>query len=513
MPSAPDASGTMSTRRLTAVIGTLAVATLIMILNETMLSVALPDLRRDFGVSTTAIGWLTTGFLLVMAIVIPCTGFLLRRFTPRALFIAALTMFLAGTAIAGLAGTFPVMLAARMVQAAGTAIVLPLLMTTTLRLVPPGKRGTVMGLNSVVISVAPALGPTTSGLIIDSLGWRALFWVMMPLVLVALAVGAPCQEGAAETSPDRRARLDAVSVLLSVIACGGIVYGSSHLDAVAHGDWLSPAALVLGVIGTVLFVRRQRRTARAGAGPFLSMSPFRVVTYRRCLLVIAGAMAMMLGTVTVLPIYMRDALQVSALMIGLVSLPAGIIQAILSPIIGRVYDAVGPRPVAISGATLMLTGQAALLLQLGENTAVWQIVLSMCAFGSGMALVMTTLMTHALSVLPRTLYGSGSAILNTVQQLAAALGIALMLGAFVIGQTLLGSAGHGVTAPLLLSTTLAVLGLIGVVRIHPTLAFRRRRAAEIRALRGDDIDDLEQGLVLQPSETVHTGQERPAPGR
>src|SRR4051812_35831028 len=233
------------TGRVGPVIAVLVLAAMIMILNETVLSVALPPLMADFSVTASTAQWLTTGFMLTMAVVIPTTGYLIQRFTTRALFAAALLLFLAGTALAAVATGFPMLLAGRVVQAGGTAMILPMLMTTTLTSVPVAYRGTVMGLNSVVISVAPAIGPTVSGVLVDSLGWRWLFGLMLPIAAVVLVIGLVVIRTTSET---RTAPFDVPSVVLSAFAFGGIVYGLASIDALVDGAAAPLVALVVGVL-------------------------------------------------------------------------------------------------------------------------------------------------------------------------------------------------------------------------------------------------------------------------
>ena len=170
-------------------IGILVAAAFVVILNETTLAVALPVLMVDFGISADVAQWLTTSFMLTMAVVIPMTGFIMQKFTLRVIYITAMATFLAGTIGAAIAPSFAILLLARIVQASGTALVIPLLMTTIVRLVPLERRGSVFGMVTVVIAVAPALGPTFSGVVLGALGWRWIFLLMVPLVVLALVVG------------------------------------------------------------------------------------------------------------------------------------------------------------------------------------------------------------------------------------------------------------------------------------------------------------------------------------
>ena len=238
------------------VIATLLVATFVVILNETIMGVALPVLMVDLNLTAGTVQWLTTAFMLTMAVVIPTTGFLLQRFSTRTVYGAALGLFSAGTLLAGVAPGFWVLLVGRIIQASGTAIMLPLLMTTILTLVPIQRRGVVMGNVSIVISVAPAIGPTLSGLILQFLPWRFMFLLVLPIALAALVYGL---RTLVNVNADGDQPLDIPSVLLSVPGFGGIVFGLSRLgESSGSSAWVAPVSLVVGVVCLVLFVFRQR---------------------------------------------------------------------------------------------------------------------------------------------------------------------------------------------------------------------------------------------------------------
>ncbi|MFI2754214.1 MDR family MFS transporter [Cellulomonas sp. P22] len=417
-----------ATGRVGPVIAVLMFSALIMILNETVLSVALPSIMGDFEVTAGTAQWLTTGFMLMMAVVIPTTGYLLQRFTTRTLFSAALLLFIVGTALCGIAPTFALILLGRIVQACGTAIILPLLMTTTLTTVPAWKRGAVMGLNSVVISVAPAIGPTISGIVVEALSWRWVFGLMLPLGAIVFVCGLFMIKATHEVT---RPRLDVGSVVLSVFGFGGIVYGLSSIEALLDGAAAPVVALVIGVLGLVAFVRRQTRLQRTGSS-LLDLRPFAVPAFRNSVIILMVVMATLLGTVVVLPIYLQMGMGVSVLTTGLLMLPGGLAQGVLAPFVGRIYDKVGPRPIVIPGAILLCGGQL-LLSTIGADTSLGVVVAWHVVFCLGLSLLMTPLMTISLSALPRELYAHGSAILNTLQQLAGAAGTALLVAALTIG--------------------------------------------------------------------------------
>lgn len=454
-----------STRRLVGIIGTLAVTAFVLILNETVLTVALPSLMVDFSITATTAGWFTTGFLLTMAICIPLTGYLMQRFGTRTLFLAAIVLFGIGTFIAALSTTFEAMLIARIVQALGTSIVMPLLMTTTLRLVPAQHRGAIMGLNSVVISVGPAAGPTVAGIVINAFSWHALFWGMLVFAIGAFVVGIIAIPGG---KGQPAGRLDLLSIVLSVFGFGGFVYGISAISLVGDGNFIPVFALVVGVAALWIFIVRQISLVRTGGAPLLNLAPFKNSIFSRSLVVVAIAFGTMLGSVVVLPVYLENGLGLNPATVGLALLPGGLIQVFVAPIGGRLYDRMGPLPLVIPGAVLLMIGQVGLSAS-GAGTAVGLVIAFHTIFGAGMALVMSSLMTHALGSLPREMYGHGSASVNTLQQLAGAIGTALYLTAFGIGQSLTGTVEDSTRFPFIVGGILTLVGVILVFTIknHP----------------------------------------------
>ncbi|WP_256374609.1 MDR family MFS transporter [Corynebacterium sp. HMSC06D04] len=401
----------------------LVLGAMIMILNETSLSVALPAVMADFSIPATAAQWLTTGFMLTMGVVIPTTGYLLERFSTRQIFFASTGLFLAGTVIAALAPAFLVLLAGRVVQAAGTALMIPTLMTVAMTLVPPQRRGSVMGIISIVISVAPALGPTVGGAIVNALSWHFIFWAMAPLMALLVVAG---MAKLVDVGESRDTPLDPLSVVLSVFAFGGLVYGLSSIEKMLEGGGLVEIiATVVGVVALVVFAKRQLALGKENRA-LMDLRPFRVRNYTIAVVIMLVSFGLMLGSVTVLPIYLQTSLGVSALVTGLVVMPGGLLQGLVSPFVGRIYDSHGPRPLMIPGAILLVLGLGA-MATLGEGSPVWLVVVMHVTFAVGIGLMMTPLMTTALSSLPNELYSHGSAIMNTLQQLAGAMGTAFLV--------------------------------------------------------------------------------------
>ncbi len=411
------------------VIGLLLVSAFVVILNETIMGVALPRLMDDLDISAATGQWLTTGFLLTMAVVIPVTGFLLQRFNTRPVFVWAMSLFSAGTLVALLAPGFAMLLVGRIVQASGTAIMMPLLMTTVLTLVEPAHRGRVMGNISIVISVAPAVGPTISGLILNAFSWRWLFGFVLPIAIAALVLG---MVKVRNVSTPRKAPIDVVSVVLSALAFGGLVYGLSSIgEAATTGPLVPIGSLVVGVFALLVFVLRQTRLQRTDSA-LLDLRTFRTRGFTIPIIAMVISFMAMFGTLILLPIYLERVLGLEVLQVGLLLLPGGLLMGLLSPVVGRIYDRRGPRVLLVPGAVIVsavLWG----LATVGTDTSVWFVLGAHVVLSVGLALTFTPLFTAALGGLPPRLYSHGSAVLGTAQQLAGAAGTALFVTLLTIG--------------------------------------------------------------------------------
>ncbi|TKV28136.1 multidrug efflux MFS transporter [Arthrobacter sp. NamB2] len=441
--SAQGVSGALPARDK-LVITLLLISAFVVILNETIMGVAIPRLVEDLGITVGAGQWLSTAFMLTMAVVIPVTGFLLQRYNTRPVFMAAMGLFSLGTLIAALAPGFGVLLVGRVVQASGTAIMMPLLMTTVMTLVPPASRGKIMGNISIVISVAPALGPTISGAILSVLDWRWMFWLVLPISLAALAVGSAKMKNV--TTP-RRSAIDVPSVILSAVAFGGIIYGLSQLGEASAGSavpaWIP---LVAGLAGLALFITRQLVLQRRDAA-LLDLRVFNSANFTISIVAIAVSMMALFGTIILIPIYVQTVLGMDPLVSGLLLLPGGLAMGLLGPVVGRVYDRRGPRILLVPGAFLV-SAVFWSLTQLTETTPTGMVLVAHVALSVGLALMFTPLLTSALGSVKPALYSHGSAVFGTAQQLAGAAGTALFISVMTIRSTSLADSGVDAEAAL-----------------------------------------------------------------
>jgi DHA2 family lincomycin resistance protein-like MFS transporter len=390
------------------------------ILNETFLNVSLAQLSEDLGVSASTAQWLTSGYLLVIGVLVPVTAFLVQTFTTRQLFFAAMSLFSVGTLIAGLSPNFTVLLAGRLIQASGTAITLPLLMNVILALIPARNRGTAMGTLGLVILVAPAVGPTVSGWLLSVSGWRALFFSVLPISLAVLAYSTFALRNVTEqTNP----RVDGLSFVLSTLGFGGVVFAAS--SAGEGGGGISATVTVplgVGVVGLALFVWRQLSIKE----PLLDLRTFRYGTFTLSVVTMISVMMALFASLIILPMYLQNVRGLTPLAAGAMMLPGGLVLGAMSPITGRLFDRLGVRRLAPVGLVIMLATLIG-FANLATSTPYSMVVALHAGFMFGVSMVMMPVMTNGLNQLPSSLYAHGSAIVNTVQQVSAAFGTALLV--------------------------------------------------------------------------------------
>ncbi|MFD1953127.1 DHA2 family efflux MFS transporter permease subunit [Paenibacillus thailandensis] len=387
--------------------------------SETALNVALSDLMELLSITPATAQWLTTAYLLTLGILVPVSGLLLQWFTTRQLFVVALVFSILGTLTAALAPNFEVLLVARVIQAIGTGIMLPLMFNTILVVFPAEKRGAAMGIIGLVIMVAPAVGPTIAGLLIQNLSWHWIFWLSLPFLIVSLICGILFMQN---VSTITKPKIDILSMVLSTLGFGGIVFGFSSAGEGEHGFASTKviAAIAVGVVALILFSLRQLSMKK----PMLNLRAFKYPMFVIGLITVLICMMIILSSMLVLPIYLQQGMGLSAFSAGLLMLPGGIINGLLSPVMGRLFDKYGPKWLVIPG---FLVAGATLWFFSGITAASASaliIVLHSCLM-IGISMIMMPAQTNGLNQLPREFYPDGTAIMNTLQQVAGAIGTAL----------------------------------------------------------------------------------------
>ena len=409
------------------IMAALLVAGFVGLFSETALNIALGDLSQIFHVNATTIQWLATGYFLTLGILVPVTGILMQKFTTRQMFMTSILLLIAGTILAATAPVFSVLLAGRIIQAAGLAINLPLTQNVIFTIFPPNKRGGAMGVMGLVMLAGPALGPTLAGLILDTLSWHWVFWVTIPFLLFSIIFGLIYLPNVNEV---RKVSIDAISVILSTIGFGGLVYGVS-----VSGDagWTSTTVLgtiIIGLIALIIFAIRQTKMET----PMLNLKAFTYPLFVLGIFMSFITFFNMLSMLVILPMYMQMALVMAAFTTGLILLPGSLLNCILAPMIGRLFDKYGPKAVITPGTILVAIGYA-IYSQFGTDTALWMIVLTHIVMMLGIGAVLASVQTNTLNSLPKQYYPDGIALTQTLQQVSGAIGIAVMVSILSAKQT------------------------------------------------------------------------------
>lgn len=393
-------------------------------LNQTLLNVALSDLMAIFSVHETTIQWLSTGFMLVNGVLVPVTAFLMKRYSTRQLFVSSMGFLLVGSIIAACAPSFGMLLTGRMIQAVGAGIIIPLMMTVIVYLFPAEKRGAMMGKVGFAIIFAPAIAPTVAGLILDYASWRWLFILMIPFVAIIIVLA---MKYLVNVSEPTKVKLDLLSVIYSTIGFGLLLFGFSSAGSRGWDDTVVLISVIVGVIITVIFVIRQLRSS----DPLLNLHVFKFKMFSMTTIINIAITILMYADLILLPIYLQNGRGLSALDAGLILLPGAIVNAFLSPVTGKIYDKIGAKPLFLIGTALIAISMLG-VIHLTASTTILYVVLRTVVLRVGLAFITMPLNTAALNALPRELATHGSAVNNTVRQLAGAIGTAVIVTIYSI---------------------------------------------------------------------------------
>lgn len=425
------------------------------VLNQTLLGTAIPKIMVDLNLTENTVQWLQSVFMLINGIMIPITAFLIGKFTTRRLFMSAMGLFSLGTLIAAISPNFSLLLLGRMLQAAGAGIMMPLMQTILMLIFPIERRGTAMGMFGLVIAFAPAIGPSLSGYIVEIATWRFLFWMILPIAIIDILLAYFFLKNVTKrTNP----KLDMLSIALSTLGFGGILYAFSVAGSSGWGSIEVLLGMTIGSFTIVWFILRQLKLDE----PVLE---FRVLKYK--MFTISTALGMIafvavIGAAVILPLYMQTMLGYSAFESGLALLAGAILQGVLNPITGRLFDRFGARWLAIIGMTILTisTFQFAFLT---PRTSFIYIAITHALRMASVSMVMMPVTTAGLNVLPVELIPHGTAVNNTLRQVSGSIGTALpitIMTLFTIPEQGVKGMIHGVNVSFLFSGIAALIGLV-----------------------------------------------------
>ncbi len=453
----------------------LMIGTFIGLFGETALNMALTNIMEDFDVSPGLAQWLTTGYLLVLAILVPLSAYLVRWFTTRQLIVSALVIAIAGSLIAALSPTFAILLVGRLIQAIGTGILLPLMFSVVLVVFPIQKRGAVMGIVGLVLTAGPALGPSIAGLIISASSWHYIFWIMLVLYVILLLIGGAKMENISEIT---KPKIDFLSLLLSTVAFGGIIFALATLAETPFSDAIVWAPLVVGAICLILFAVRQFKME----SPMINLRVFSFPMFTLGTVLMFATLFVILTVAILIPLYLKNVLGYTAIAAGLLMLPGNVLNIIMSPIVGTNFDKVGAKIFTRIGFTMITLAAIFLVFGLSATTPVWQVVVTLCVFFVGVSMTIMPAQTNAMNTLVPRLYADGSAAMNTLTQVAGAAGTAVAITLFTAGQknyiAEFGAANpadflaHGVSHAFIAVLVVGIIGLIGSLFIKNSRPMR-----------------------------------------
>lgn len=434
---------------------------------ETALNMALTEIMSQYDITAPSAQWLTTGYLLTMAVLIPISAFLIKWFSTRQLVISALLVSGFGAVLAAVSPNFEMLLLGRVIQAIGTGIILPLMLSVLMVIFPANKRGLVMGLMGLVITAAPAIGPTVSGVIITTIGWTYIFWISALLYIILLIYSAIVVENVSKVT---KPKLDFISVIYSTLGFGGIVYGLSmyaNSPFTAIIVWLP---LIIGLAALILFVRRQAKLEQ----PLVNLSVFKFPMFTLGTLTMFLSLFIILSTAILLPLYLKGALLFTAAAAGLILLPGNALNFILSPVVGGMYEKIGPKKFIVTGFSLIVTANIGFLILLSATTPAWQIIVLFMIMFLGLTMTTMPSQTNAMNQLPQNLYSDGSAAMNTLTQVGGALGTSIAITLFTIGQSSAINAGasemiiiaEGIHFTFFFILAVALIGLIASLFVY-----------------------------------------------
>ncbi|MFC2947098.1 DHA2 family efflux MFS transporter permease subunit [Virgibacillus sediminis] len=448
------------------IVAVLITGAFLAILNQTLLATAIPHIMADLNLTENTAQWLTTIFMLVNGIMIPVTAFLIETFTTRRLFLAAMGLFAVGTLICIAAPNFAVLMVGRIIQAAGAGIMLPLMMTVFLFIFPIERRGAAMGMVGLVIGFAPAMGPVVSGWLVEQYHWKSLFYLVFPLAVIDIIIAYFVMKNITErTFP----KVDYLSIILSTVGFGGLLFGFSSAGNYGWTDNVVIVSILVGAVSLIFFIRRQFQLKQ----PILEFRVFENRLFTITTVITMIAFIGLIGAETILPIYMQRMAGYTAFESGLVIMPGALIMGFMSPINGRIFDKFGARWLVIIGLVL-LTLTSLLYTNLTVDTSLTYLTVVFTLRMLGISMIMMPATTAGLNQLSKKMIPHGSAMTNTMRQVAASIGTAILVtvmtnSALNTGEDALPSEViHGVNVAFYVTTALSLAALILAFRMKET---------------------------------------------
>jgi EmrB/QacA subfamily drug resistance transporter len=407
----------ISTRALFVQLVAIVIGTFMVILDNTVVNVALPTLGHVFGTDLSLLQWVISAYLLAQAAVIPLSGWLSDRFGARRVYLLSIVLFTVGSALCGLAPNAQLLVAARVFQGLGGGMLMPIGMAVLYRLTPPDRIGRVFGLFGLPLMVAPALGPVLAGYLLEYANWRLIFLINAPIGLAALLIGRrvlpAIKAGRAAGS------LDTLGMILGPLGFAALSFGISGTITTGWTSLPTLGGITVGVLSLVGFVWRELSID----DPILDLRVFRLRQFTFAIVIQWIGIAAMFGTLFMVPLFLQQVRGLNALQTGLFLVPQAAASAIMMQVGGRTFDRVGVRWPVLGGTAMIALGMG-LLSRLTSTSSGFDLWIPLSLLGGGMGSMMMVLNTHLLNSVPRGLVGRVTSLQGALQNVVASLAIA-----------------------------------------------------------------------------------------
>ena len=457
------------------------------VLNATLMTPALPTIMSDLDVSSTTVQWLTSGYALTEAVVIPLAAYLMGRFSTRRLFIGGLAIFATGSLVAAFAPVFPVLLLGRVLQASATGFVMPMVFSVILLIIPRERRGSAMGIIGLIIGFAPTIGPSLSGVLVDTVGWRAIFGIVTTLAVIVLLLAVKELKPFGEF---RRTKFDALSVVLSTVGLVCLLYGLSSFSSMDNHA-ITAALVVAGLAFIGAYAYRQLHLDE----PMLRIDILKTRQYRTVVIIIALFQAALIGMETIMPLYIQGVLGYSATVSGLTLLPGAIIGAFVGVFAGRLFDKYGVRRPVLIGACVIFIGLVG-FISFRFDSPIVLVSAIYATMSVGIQFTMTPVNTWGVNSLPNDAIQHAQSTGNTINQVAGSFGTALLVSVAAaasgqatwlsgVEQTFFGYHASFTTTALLAGCALVLIVVFVRDKKPATATAAESAGAAQRAARGD----------------------------
>src|SRR5262245_39554556 len=446
-------------------------------LDNTVVDVALPSIQRDLGADLSELEWIVTGYALTFASLMLVGGKVADAYGRRLVFVIGIVVFTFASLMCGLAGSSEMLIGSRVLQGAGAALMNPATLSIIAATFPPRERGTAIGIWAGTSALALAIGPLVGGLITEHVNWNWIFFINVPIGILGIAASFLFID---ESRDETHAGLDLPGLSTSALGLFALTYGLIEANTYGWGSPRIVGVFLLAAVALLGFVALEKRRR----DPMLPLELFRNRTYTGANLVMLLVALAMFGVFFFVSLYMQNILGYSAVQAGAAFLPMTVLIVLVAPIAGKASDRLGSRGL-MTGGMILLSLQLLLFSRLGADASFWNLLPALLIGGVGMAMTMTPSAAAATRSVPVDKAGIGSAVLNCARQVGGTMGVAI-LGAIVAAQTgavpTVDSFMRGFERALLVAAGIALLGaIVAYVLVRPHEEARARRAGRATA--------------------------------